>query len=85
MDRRIGRNLRARRTSLSLTLGEVAGVCGISFQQVHKYERGANKISAEALWRIAKFLGAPLSSFYEDFDAETAASEAPVMGRQTAG
>jgi transcriptional regulator with XRE-family HTH domain len=65
----IGRKLRERRRELRLSLAQVAGRCGVSFQQVHKYEIGHNAISAPMLWTLARCLGVPIGYFFEGLDA----------------
>ena len=62
---RIGAAIRRRRRAAEVTLLDLAKVCGVSFQQVQKYESGACSISAAQLWTIAQALGAPISYFYE--------------------
>ena len=51
-----------------MTQQQLAEVIGIRFQQVQKYESGANRISAARLWDIARALGAPVSFFYSGMD-----------------
>jgi DNA-binding transcriptional regulator YiaG len=62
---RIGSAIRRRRRAIEVTLHELAQVCGVSFQQVQKYESGACAISAAQLWNMACALGVPVSYFYE--------------------
>jgi hypothetical protein len=62
---RIGGAIRRRRRAIDVTLLELAQVCGVSFQQVQKYESGACAISAAQLWTMACALGVPVSYFYE--------------------
>ena len=61
------RTLRERRKMSQTALGESIGV---SFQQVQKYERGANRISASALFHIAKSLGVSPADFFEGLSAQ---------------
>jgi transcriptional regulator with XRE-family HTH domain len=56
------RMFRERRKMSQTTLGEAIGV---SFQQIQKYERGANRISASALFQIARALGVAPSDFFD--------------------
>lgn len=44
----------------------LATAIGVTFQQLQKYERGANRISASKLWCISKILGTPVASFFPD-------------------
>jgi transcriptional regulator with XRE-family HTH domain len=62
------RMLRERRKMSQTSLGEAIGV---SFQQVQKYERGANRISASALFQIAKALGVTPADFFEDLQGQS--------------
>jgi transcriptional regulator with XRE-family HTH domain len=53
----VGRRIKLRRTAAGVTQTDLAVHLGISFQQVQKYERGANRVSASILVRTAAFLG----------------------------
>ena len=64
-DIEIGNRLRARRKLLGLSQGNVAEVVGVTFQQVQKYERGVNRISASRLTQFAEALHVPVSYFYD--------------------
>ena len=57
LDHEIGARMRARRRELSMSQQEVADALGLSFQQIQKYERGGNRISASTLVEIAKLDG----------------------------
>lgn len=89
VDVHVGRRLRARRRLLGLTQETLAKAVDIRFQQIQKYESGANRISASRLWSLAKALDVPVSYFFDgmnghepvmDFDmqAEYGFSEAPL-------
>lgn len=65
IDVHIGRRLRRRRRLLGLTQQQLAGSCGVRFQQIQKYECGANRISAARLWQLAEALETPIAYFYE--------------------
>ena len=65
IDLHLGRRLRRRRRLLGLTQQQLAGVVGVRFQQIQKYECGANRISAARLWRISAALEVPVSYFYD--------------------
>lgn len=66
----IGRQLSARRHGLSLSLAEVARRCGVTLQQIHRYETGENTISAPMLWSLARCLKAPIAYFFEGLATE---------------
>ncbi len=60
----IGRSLRRRRRELDLTLQELGERAGIRFQQIHKYERGINRVSAATLVRLAMALEVDVNYFF---------------------
>ncbi|MGA0607779.1 helix-turn-helix domain-containing protein [Phenylobacterium sp. VNQ135] len=70
IDLHLGRKLRRRRKLLGLTQQELAGACGVRFQQIQKYECAANRMSAARLWQLSEVLDAPVSYFYEGLSAE---------------
>ena len=74
IDLHLGQRLRRRRRLLGLTQQQVANAVGIRFQQVQKYECGANRISAARLWELATALDVPVSYFFEGLEASVAAS-----------
>lgn len=65
IDLHVGRRLRRRRRLLGLTQQQLAQSIGIRFQQVQKYECGANRVTASRLYELASALQAPVSYFYE--------------------
>lgn len=71
----VGERIRIRRTELGLTQEELAGQLAISYQQVQKYETGANRISAGRLYEIALRLSTDVSYFFDGFDATRAAAQ----------
>jgi transcriptional regulator with XRE-family HTH domain len=80
IDLHLGRRLRRRRRLLGLTQQQLAIAVGIRFQQIQKYECGANRISAARLWQLAEALETPVSYFYDGL-AEAAAREAAAEER----
>lgn len=62
----VGRQLRLRRTILGLSQEAVGNPVGLTFQQIQKYERGVNRISAGRLYQFARILSVPVSYFFED-------------------
>jgi transcriptional regulator with XRE-family HTH domain len=60
----VGRQLRRRRRLLGLTQQELGMACGISFQQVQKYECANNRMSVAMLWRLACALEVDISYFF---------------------
>lgn len=65
IDLHLGRRLRRRRRLLGLTQQQLAGVVGVRFQQIQKYECGANRISAARLWQLSQALDVPVGYFYD--------------------
>lgn len=64
-DRYVGQRIRMRRAALGITQEKLADAIGITFQQLQKYEKGVNRITAGRLLEIADFLDVPVVSFYE--------------------
>ena len=64
-DKHIGKRLHAKRSELGVSQTALAGAVGVAFQQVQKYEKGTNRISAGRLWEVAKFLKVPIQYFFE--------------------
>lgn len=69
IDEHIGARLRQRRRLLGMTQQDLAKACGIRFQQVQKYECGANAMSATRLWQMAQVTNTPVSYFFEGLGA----------------
>jgi len=65
IDRHVGSRLRMRRTILGMNQSQLGNAAGITFQQVQKYENGANRVSASKLFQFASVLGVPVSFFFE--------------------
>jgi transcriptional regulator with XRE-family HTH domain len=65
LDGHVGRRLRLRRQMLNMSQSELGKVAGITFQQVQKYERGANRISASRLQQFANVLDVDIAYFFE--------------------
>ena len=65
LDEHIGLRLRQRRALLGMTQEKLAEAVGITFQQVQKYENGANRISAGRLYEFSNILDIPVDYFYD--------------------
>ena len=72
IDDHVGARIHERRIMLGLTQQQFAELVGTTFQQVHKYERGKNRVSAGRLFEIARVLGVPVGYFYEGIGEERA-------------
>lgn len=68
VDHHIATRLRCRRRIIRLTQAELGERAGVSFQQISKYESGANTVSAARLWQLARALEVPAAYFYEGLD-----------------
>lgn len=67
-DQKIGDHVRTRRLRVGLTQEKLGDALGVSFQQIQKYEKGANRISASRLRQIATALDVPVTHFYDAVD-----------------
>ena len=66
IDVEIGKRLKSIRYGLGISQTKLAELMGLSFQQVQKYERGTNRISASRLYELSQILGVPLKYFLEN-------------------
>jgi transcriptional regulator with XRE-family HTH domain len=64
VDRHVGLRMRMRRKELGMSQERLAEAVGLTFQQIQKYERGANRVSASMLSRIAGTLNSPVSEMF---------------------
>ncbi|HOO81990.1 MAG TPA: helix-turn-helix transcriptional regulator [Alphaproteobacteria bacterium] len=67
VDVHVGQRLRVRRALLGLSQEKLADALGLTFQQIQKYERGTNRVSAGRLYALSKILDVPISYFFEQF------------------
>jgi len=68
IDVHVGSRVRLRRNMLGLSQEKLGEAIGLTFQQVQKYERGANRIGASRLLELSQVLGVPVSFFYDETD-----------------
>jgi transcriptional regulator with XRE-family HTH domain len=73
IDIHVGSRLRLRRNLLGMSQEQLSNVCGLTFQQIQKYERGTNRMGASRLFQFAKLLDVPISYFFDDVRGERAA------------
>ena len=66
VDIHVGSRVRLRRRLLGMSQTDLGKALGLTFQQVQKYERGANRISASRLYQLSQILGVPVSYFFDD-------------------
>lgn len=65
LDQHVGKRLRLRRALLGMSQEKLADRIGLTFQQIQKYERGTNRISASRLYQFSQILDVPVTYFYE--------------------
>lgn len=75
VDVNVGKRIRHRRWLVGMTQQQLAQQVGIKFQQIQKYETGANRVSASRLWDISEALNVPVSFFFEGIDGQTEEQE----------
>lgn len=75
IDVTVGTRIRARRKLLGMSQEALAKALGVSFQQVQKYEKGTNRVSASTLYAVAKVLGVTSMDFFYETYAEALAPE----------
>ena len=73
-----------RRTLFGMTQTDLGDALGLTFQQVQKYERGTNRISASRLYDLSRVLDVSIEHFFEDIPAAVAASSPAATKRGTA-
>ena len=69
IDVHVGARIRLRRTLLQMSQERLGDALGLTFQQVQKYERGANRVGASRLFDLSKVLDVPVSFFFDDMPA----------------
>jgi len=70
IDIHVGNRVRLRRTLLGLSQERLGDEVGLTFQQIQKYERGANRVGASRLYQFSRILDVPVSYFFEDMPDE---------------
>ena len=75
-DKHVGARVRTRRLMLGMTQTGLADAVGLTFQQIQKYEKGTNRVSASRIQQFSKILDVPMSFFFEG------APEADVTGNR---
>jgi transcriptional regulator with XRE-family HTH domain len=68
IDQYVGERLRKLRTLLKISQEQMGNAVGLTFQQIQKYERAANRISASRLLKLGKLLNVPVSYFFEGYE-----------------
>ncbi len=74
VDVHVGARVRMRRAFLSMSQTKLGDAIGLTFQQVQKYERGANRMGSSRLYDTARILDVPVRYFFEEMPTAVAAS-----------
>ena len=77
IDKHVGLRIRNRRVLMGLSQEKLADAVGVTFQQVQKYERGTNRVSASRLYTFSKILGVKIDFFYSGLEHEETQTEIP--------
>ena len=72
VDRHVGRRVCEKRLALGYNQSDLGRALGLTFQQIQKYEKGTNRISASKLWDISRFFKVETSYFFEGLAGSTA-------------
>ena len=78
IDVHVGARLRARRTLLGLTQMALGDAMGMTFQQLQKYEKGSNRISASRLYDVSKLMDVDIGYFFDEM-GQAIESESPAQ------
>ena len=70
VDTHVGAKLRQARVLKNLTQIGLADLVDLAFQQIQKYEKGANRIGASRLWKFSQILEVPVTYFFEGLESE---------------
>ncbi|MFN4040611.1 MAG: helix-turn-helix domain-containing protein [Brevundimonas sp.] len=76
VDKHVGRRVCEKRISLGYNQSDLGRALGLTFQQIQKYEKGANRISASKLWDIARFFKVDVSYFFQGLTEQAQAGMA---------
>lgn len=82
VDRLVGKRIQALRRARGMSQSELAEAAGVRFQQIQKYESGANRVSASRLWAIADTLGVEIVYFFQEIDPDTVAKSQEKEARE---
>ena len=84
VDIHVGARVRVRRKLLGMTQTGLGDALGLTFQQVQKYEKGANRIGSSRLYDLSRVFDVPIEHFFEDMPADVAARSPAATKRGTA-
>ena len=80
IDVHVGGRVRLRRTLLGMSQEKLGEAIGLTFQQVQKYERGANRVGASRLFDLSRVLDVPVSFFFDDMSDDVALASPRLIG-----
>jgi transcriptional regulator with XRE-family HTH domain len=83
VDAHVGSRLRQRRMLLGISQEQLAEMLGLTFQQVQKYERGTNRISASRLFQLARALDTPITWFFDEMESERGAEKPEISAEES--
>lgn len=83
IDVHVGMRIREKRTLIGMTQIELAKALGVEFQQVQKYEKAANRVSASRLWDIGRVLNVPITYFFQGLNGTLEMKEFKPMDKET--
>jgi len=75
VDIHVGRKIRLFRLQTKMSQDDLASQIGVTRQQLHKYEQGANRVGASRLWEISSVLGTDVKQFFEGIDTSLGSKE----------
>lgn len=78
VDVHVGKQVKAARHMASVSQEELGAALGITFQQIQKYEKGSNRVSASNLWLMSDFLGVPVTFFFDGLEVGSRKQSAEV-------
>ncbi len=79
VDIHVGSRVRLRRTLLGLSQEKLGDAVGLTFQQIQKYERGANRIGASRLFQLSRILDVPISFFFDELPAALKTTQGQIV------
>lgn len=75
VDRHVGRKVCEKRIALGYNQSDLGRALGLTFQQIQKYEKGANRVSASKLWDIARFFNVDVGYFFDGLNLHPGMAE----------
>jgi len=83
VDLYVGRRVRERRTLIGMSQEKLGEVVGLTFQQIQKYEKGMNRVSASRLYEFSTILGVSPSWFFDGYKENAVQDEPNLCRRET--